>query len=303
MTKPSVVNLDSYRLAEYAVQVPCYVCGGGNSFDAELCRHCFAPMALAHQASSQKIQPRMVACIGSSGVGKTVYLGMLMDMLSRQPEGIQLLARGAFSITLQQATIAALARCEFPEKTPSEPDRWNWVHCQVRAPESRHRLELIMPDMAGDAILEEVHHPKSFQIVSLFLSKCAGVMVLIDALSLQDGTLEQDFFTMKLLSYLTELDHDPKQTWRNKPVALIFSKSDQCEECFDDPAAYAQRHTPGLWQHCQERFTQHKFFAAGVAGACAFRVGLRGEHQRIPLRIEPRGIIEPFEWLLHRIRV
>ena len=52
----------------------------------------------------------MIAVFGASGVGKTVYLGMLMDMLSRQTERLQLLARGAFSITLQQTTVAALSR-------------------------------------------------------------------------------------------------------------------------------------------------------------------------------------------------
>jgi len=67
---PKVVQpLESYRLAQYSVQVPCYVCGEGNTFDAELCRHCFAPMALSHHAENQKTKPLMVAVIGTSGVG------------------------------------------------------------------------------------------------------------------------------------------------------------------------------------------------------------------------------------------
>ena len=41
------VPMDSYRLAQYSAQVGCYICEGANTFDAELCRHCFAPMALA----------------------------------------------------------------------------------------------------------------------------------------------------------------------------------------------------------------------------------------------------------------
>src|SRR3982751_6434545 len=109
MMKEGILELDSYRLIPYSVQVPCYVCEGGNTYDAELCRHCFAPMALAHQAQSQKVRPHMIATIGPSGVGKTVYLGMLIDMLSRQASGMQLLARGAFSITLQQLVIGALS--------------------------------------------------------------------------------------------------------------------------------------------------------------------------------------------------
>ena len=75
------LEMESFRLAAYTVPCPCYICGGGNNFDSEMCRHCHAPMALAHQANTQKIHPRMIAAIGPSGAGKTVYLGMLTDML------------------------------------------------------------------------------------------------------------------------------------------------------------------------------------------------------------------------------
>lgn len=302
MTREGTLPMDSFRLAAYAVQVPCYVCEEGNTYDAELCRHCFAPMALAHQVNSQKVGPQMIAAIGASGAGKTVYLGMLIDMLSRQASGMQMLARGAFSISLQQLTIGALGRCEFPTKTPNEPDRWNWVHCQVRVPKRKQPVELIMPDMAGEALFEEVDHPRSYPVIRSFLEKCAGVMVLIDTMKLYDGTQDQDYFTMKLLSYLSELDDDPRTGWRNRPVAMIFSKADQREEPFLDAASFAQAHTPGLWQHCRERFPHHSFFASGVAGACAVRYQRGDGHMRVPLRVEPRGIIEPFDWLISRLK-
>ena len=94
----------------------------------------------------------MIAAIGPSGAGKTVYLGMLTDMLSRQDDDLQLLARGAFSIKLQQHTMAALARCEFPHKTPNEPDRWNWVHCQVlRKQQQAGRADHARPGRRGAA--------------------------------------------------------------------------------------------------------------------------------------------------------
>lgn len=298
MTREGVLELESYRLIPYAVQVPCYVCEGGNSYDAELCRHCFAPMALAHQANTQKVQPRMVATIGPAGVGKTVYLGMLIDMLSRQSAGLQLLARGAFSIRLQQSVIGALRRCEFPTKTPNEPDRWNWVHAQVKDPDQRKPIELIMPDMSGEAILEEVEHPHSYPVIRMFLQKCAGILVLIDGEKVHDGTLDQDYFAMKLLTFLSELDDDPKSGWSKRPVGLVFTKADHCQELQENPAGFAQAHTPGLWQQARERFTRHKFFATGVAGGEAFRQ-IRGEGRvRIPLRIEPHGIVAPFDWMV-----
>ena len=301
MSDNVVVSLDSYRLAQYVAQVPCYICSGPNTFDAELCRHCFAPMALTHQANTQHVHPQMIACIGATGAGKTVYLGMLTDMLSRASDDLQILARGAFSISLQQHTMKSLSRCEFPDKTPNEPDRWNWVHCQVRMASRRRPTEIIMPDMAGESILHETDHPNSYPVIRSMLEQCSGILVLVDAEQIAEGHQDQDFFTMKLLSYLMELDDDPKTGWPSRPVAIVLSKADQCEECFSDPATFAQKQAPGIWQQCNERFRRHRFFASGVAGACATRREVGGYLVQTPLRIEPRGIVEPFQWLLEEL--
>lgn len=302
MNRGVAVELQSFRLANYSQQVPCLICGTGNSLEAESCHHCYAPMVLAHQAQSQGGKPVMFAALGPSGVGKTVYLGVLLDMLSRQPRDLQLSARGGFSVTLQQHTLAALSRCEFPNKTPNEPDRWNWVHCQLRRPKQRKPVELVLPDIAGEALFEEVDHPRSYQAIHSLLTSCDGVLVLIDATKLQGGSLEEDYFTMKLLSHLSEMAVDPKRNWSTRPVALIFSKADQCENCFADPADYARQLAPGLWRLCEQRFAKHRFFAAGVAGACVTRNVRGGGRQSLPLRIEPRGIVEPFEWLVENLR-
>lgn len=302
MIRDATLPLESYRLAQTLAQVPCYICGTSNTSEAELCHYCAAPLALAHQAATQKLAPQMLAVIGPSGVGKTVYLGMLLDMLSRQAGDLQVLARGAFSINLQQTTVAALARCEFPAKTPNEPDRWNWVHCQLQSAKQKRPLELIMPDMAGESILEEVEHPHSYPVVRAFLKKCAGALVLVDASKLHDGTLDSDYFTMKLLSYLVELEADRKQGWPARPLGLVLSKADECEECFTDPDGFARRRAAGLYQLCKERFRRFRFFASGVAGSCAFLQVYRSGRVRVPLRIEPRGILEPFAWLVEAAR-
>ncbi|OHB78922.1 MAG: hypothetical protein A2W31_10595 [Planctomycetes bacterium RBG_16_64_10] len=304
MSRGCDLPLDSYRLAHYSVQVPCYVCDGGNTYDAEICRHCHAPMALAHQSAAQKTHPAMVAVLGTTGAGKTVYLGMLMDMVSRRPEPLQVLARGAFSISLQQLTTSALARGYFPEKTPNEPDRWNWVHCQIRSKRHRRPVDLIVPDMAGEAVLQEIEHPRTYPVIRSFLRKCAGVIVLIDAIRLQRGEHDQDHFSLKILMFLDELFDQPKKKKQpQRPVALVLTKADQCERCFDDPVAFAKTHAAGMWQHCRERVTKYRVFAAGVAGACAYRRELGGGRRRIPLRVEPRGIVEPFEWLIENLAI
>ncbi len=309
MNAKAILPMESYRLAQYAVPVPCFICEGDNAFDSEYCRHCFAPMALSTYAAKQKTRPKLLATLGSSGTGKTVYLGTLMDMLSRQADAVQLVARGAFSITLQQRTIASLSRCIFPEKTASEPDRWNWVNGTLRMPGARREVELVMPDMAGEAILEEIDHPHSFPVVQSMLAKSAAVLLLVDTIRVDEGGGEQDFFAMKILSHLSDIldsvESEKKSRWKKNsvtpPVALVFTKADQCDICFDDPIAYARKHTPGLWQLCQERFRDHQFFAAGVAGACGVRMSVSGGRQRVPLRVEPRGIVAPFRWLVERI--
>jgi GTPase SAR1 family protein len=302
MSRRVETPLESFRLVECSTQVPCYICGEGNMLDAELCTYCYAPMALTHQASGQKITPSMFAVLGPSNAGKTVYLGMLLDMLSRRVGQMQISSRGAFSITLQQTTITALSRCRFPRKTPTDPDRWNWVHCQVRVPKRRRPIELILPDMAGEAILQEIEHPFTYRVVRSLLSQCFGAMVLVDASQLEQGSTKQEFFAMKLLSYLAELSPHRKHGWHRRPLAIVFTKADLSPECLGDPSQFVQRRATGLWTMCQQRFTRARFFASAVAGACATKEETGVGLVHIPLRVEPRGIVEPFQWLIEQIK-
>jgi len=322
--------MKSSEMVEAALPLLCYVCEAANTRDAEYCCRCSAPMALAHQAMGQTVRPKMVAVLGPSGSGKTVYLGMLLDMLSRQPQQLQVLARGAFSIGLQQATVSALARCEFPAKTGTEPECWNWMHCEIRRdddpaserPSFMERLklrnlrkqsnaaksknlhvELVMPDMAGEAILEEVEHPRTFFVVRSLLRNSAAAMLLIDASELGRGQRDPDFATMKILSCLKEIEaRDRGGPTSRRPVALVFTKVDQVEGCRENPEGFARTYAMGTWQRCQQEFRDHAFFAASVTGCCTW-MAVRGEGRRqTPLRVEPHGIIEPFEWILEKLQ-
>ena len=307
MTNAAWQPLESSRWLQGDQPIPCdqsiacYICKSANSIDAEYCHDCLAPMALARQAAGQHLTPGMIAVVGASGVGKTVYLGLLMDMLSRQTERMQFSARGAFSVNLQQTTVSALAQCQFPSKTCNEPDRWNWVYCQVRRNANSPTIELIMPDMAGESILEEIDHRNTYRVIKEFLKKSAAALVLIDAIRLRDGDQGQDYLAMKILSYLSEVEPSNKHGWSERPIALVFTKVDQAEACRDDPARFAKTHAAGLWQHCQQRFSNCRFFAASVVGACAWHESPTLGRRRVPLRIEPHGIVEPFEWLMGQV--
>lgn len=280
--------------------IACYICESANPVGAEYCQECLAPMALARQAAGQRQSPCMISVVGASGVGKTVYLGLLIDMLSRQTAQMEFLTRGAFSVDLQQTTASALARCQFPDKTCNEPDRWNWVYCQTRRDSSSPTVELIMPDMAGESILEEIDHRNTYRSIRELLRKSAAALILIDAVRLRDGDRSQDYFAMKILSYLSEVEASTEHGWLQRPIALVFTKVDEAEACREDPARFAKTHAPGLWQLCQQRFRNYGFFAASVAGACAWRDSATQGRRRVPLRVEPHGIIEPFEWLVEQ---
>jgi hypothetical protein len=299
MSRDALLPLETERLFQQVEQVDCYLCGAENNFDVELCTHCSAPMALAHQARAQGVRPRMAAVLGSSGAGKTVYLGLLLDMLARRADQLQVVARGAFSLSLQQHVAASLARGAFPEKTPGEPDRWNWIHCQVRSAR-RRPVDLVVPDVAGEALFEELERPGALPAIGSLLKHSCAALVLIDAAELKAGRQDPDYFGMKILAALLDQGDAGGRGWRRRPVALVLTKADCCEECLDDPRAFVARHAAGLARLVEERFTQVRYFAAGVAGACAYRLGALGR-QRIPLRIEPRGIVEPFAWLVDRV--
>ena len=191
-----------------------------------------------------------------------------MDMLSRRQDRYKFYVPGRFFVGLQQAATAALAKCQFPTKTPNEPDRWNWIHCQIQGPREREPLELIVPDMAGEVLFEELDHPQSSPLVRAYLGRCSGIMILVDAVMLNDGSSDHDYMAMKIIGYLAELDRDRKHGWR-MPVAVVFTKADECELASADPEQFASTHAVGLWRQCRDRLTNYKYFAAGIAGPAA----------------------------------
>jgi hypothetical protein len=163
-------------------------------------------------------------------------------------------------------------------------------------------VELVIPDMAGEAILEEVEHPQTFLVVRSLLRNAAAALLLIDASELGRGQRDPDFAAMKILNCLKELDlQGGAGRTARRPVALVFTKVDQVEGCRENPQEFARLNAVGTWQYFQREQCEHAFFAASVVGSCTWSK-VRGQgRRRSPLRVEPHGIIEPFEWLLERL--
>jgi hypothetical protein len=247
--------------------------------------------------------PRFVGVLGPSGVGKTVYLGMLLDMLSRGRDGLHGIAKGPFSLALHRNLVLALERQRFPEKTPNEADRWDWVHCEV-TPDSGRRprvIDIVTPDVAGEAVQLELEQPNSNPTVRAIIERCSGLVVLADIVQVVADGQGQELFAMQLISYLDTLRPARKRGKVEVPVAIVFTKADLFDGLIRDPDAFARSNAPGLWRLCDRRLKHYKFYCSGVAGATGTLVDRDGLAQLVPLRVEPRGIIEPFAWLLTQI--
>ena len=97
------------------LNILCPLCGG-HLYEGEVCRSCFAPAELIESIATREKPPKFVGVLGPSGVGKTVYLGMLLDLLSRGVGGLSGMARSPFSLAVHRSLILSLALTHTPEE-------------------------------------------------------------------------------------------------------------------------------------------------------------------------------------------
>lgn len=282
--------------------VACRICEAENPPEAPVCASCSAPMALIHDSVAQSREPRIISVVGDSNVGKTVYLGLLLDMLARRVGDFEAIPKGAYSVHLQQNVVGHLAARVFPPKTPMEADQWYWAYYQI-AYRSRSSgwFDLIMPDMAGEALAAEVDAPRTYGVIRSLLHKCEGAILLVDAAVAAQGSAQPDFFALKLMSYLDNIFAAKRAQKVTTPVAVVLCKADCCPQAFDDPRVFAETNLNRLWNICDSRFANVEFFACSMVGALGF-VATSPEHiVPVPLHAAPRGIVEPFEWVLEQL--
>jgi len=283
--------------------MPCLICQTQNQMESIVCSACGAPMALIQEAVAQDRDPCIVTVVGDSNVGKTVYLGMLLDMLSKRAEDFEAVPKGAYSVNLQHTVISYLSGRQFPPKTAVEVDDWHWAYYQVakRGKRASQVYDLVMPDMAGEAIAAEVANPKTFTVIRSLLEKSSGAVLLVDGALAAAGSPQPDFFALKLMTYLDGVIASKKMRKLDTPVAVVLSKGDYCPECFNDPRGFAKTNLNRLWNICESRFAHFEFFAASVVGALGY--GSDGGETVVPypLHVAPRGILEPFEWVLSKL--
>jgi hypothetical protein len=286
--------------------VDCACCGLRLIDSPEFCPECETPANLSYTVASRSGAQDFISVLGASNAGKTVYLGLLLDILSKGPKELNGTANSAFAIDLQEQVITALEKRTFPEKTPSEADAWKWLHCQISMIKKRRtqKIDLISPDFAGEAIAMEVNQSGLYPAIQHVVRKSRGLMILCDSLPVRDAGSSEDLFAMKVATYIAELhglSFDRVRRWR-KPVgpavAVVFTKCDGCLEAIEDPAAFAANNTPRLYEYCRRTFRRHAFFAASVVGSSGALVDANGRQMNIPFHIQPGGVIEPLQWIV-----
>jgi hypothetical protein len=280
-------------------ELTCPLCDAA-VFEGNACNMCFAPAEVIRSVTARDQPPRYVGVLGPSSVGKTVFLGMLLDLLARGSNGLSGVARGPFSLALHRNLMLSLERQRFPEKTPSEPDRWQWVHCDVSRGR-RSACDIVTPDVAGESVMAELENPGSNRTIRALIARCSGLVVLADSIQVAADGQGQELFAMQLLTYLDSL-RSRRRKKVDVPVAIVFTKADLCPEPISDAAAFASANAPGLHRLCATRLQHSRYFCSGVAGSCGRLIGRDGQEMLVPLRVEPRGVVEPFVWLLEHLR-
>lgn len=289
----------------YAVGLKCACCGIYVSEQDGFCKECQTPVDLSRSVARRNGAQNFISVLGASNAGKTVYLGLLLDLLSKGSQSLRGLATGAFSVALQEQVVMALERRVFPEKTPAEADTWKWLHCQISVnggEESKH-VDLVAPDFAGEAIAMEIEQSGLFPAIHHVVTKSKGILVLCDSAKVRDAGPSEDMFAMKVASYIAQsqncsVEGGQPADDQSPALAIVFTKCDGCTEAKDDPRAFAANNTPRLIEFCRQTFPRHAFFAASVVGSSGTLIDDSGRQLNVPFHVEPQGISEPLEWIV-----
>ncbi|QDT07176.1 hypothetical protein K227x_56010 [Rubripirellula lacrimiformis] len=290
------------------ITVDCACCDQRLPDRVEYCAECSTPASLSHAVAKRVGTQSFVSVLGASNAGKTVYLGLLLDILSKGTDAFRGLPTSAFSIDLQEQVITALEGRVFPDKTPSEADAWKWLHCQISMAEKKKQrnVDLVSPDFAGEAISLEIDQTGTYPAIGHVVKKSSGILILCDSMRVRDAGSGEDLFATKLASYIAQAhgltsDHGNSRSRKHGPrIAIVFTKCDGCPEATEDPSRFAANNTSRLFEYCRRTFSQHAFFAASVAGSSGILADETGRQMRIPFHIQPRGIIEPLQWIVNQ---
>ncbi|MCD0458110.1 TRAFAC clade GTPase domain-containing protein [Roseiconus lacunae] len=281
----------------------CVCCNAQMDASDDFCEVCHTPAEITRSIAKRNVCPHFISVVGPSNAGKTVYLGLLLDVLCGGARFLKGVPNGAFSLRLQEQVVAALEDRRFPEKTPNESDLWKWLHCVVTDSSKRKvkQVDFVAPDFAGEAIAMELEHPGTYPAVSHIVERTAAFLLLCDSIEVRDNGAREDLFAMKLGSYISQqqgLSHLDKSQDLTPAVAVVFTKSDTCPEAEANPKRFMENNMPRFTDYCEQNFPRHEVFSASVVGSSVLMSNSSGAMSRLPLHIQPRGVIEPLHWAI-----
>ncbi|MCO8124656.1 hypothetical protein NHH03_23155 [Stieleria sp. TO1_6] len=297
-------SAESYQSAlAYSNAPPCVCCDGQMTTLDEFCVECQTPAEITRSVRKRATRPHFISVVGPSNAGKTVFLGMLLDILCGGARKLKGVPNGAFSIALQEQVISALEQRRFPEKTPNESDLWKWLHCVVTDSSGKQvkQVDFVAPDFAGEAIAMELEHAGTYPAVSHIVQRTAAFLLLCDSVEVRDNGAREDLFAMKMGSYITQeqgLSEISKTRDLTPAIAVVFTKCDTCPEAALDPRRFMANNMPRFRDYCQYNFPRHEVFSASVVGSSALLSNDTGAVARVPFHIQPRGVIEPLHWAI-----
>ncbi len=285
----------------------CVVCDTQVLESGRRCPTCRTPISVSKSVMQQDARKKkqLFSVLGSSGAGKTVYLGMLLDMLSKGTQGMRGIPCGAFSLEVQDQTVAALEERRFPEKTPSEVDQWNWIHCEAfYQRKQKHKVDLITPDVAGEVLAKEIDYKGTSSTINNLTVNADAMLILLDSTRVRDHARSEDTFAVKLVSYIAQQQtraYDERRKQVRLPIGFVLTKTDVCPEAEQNTMAFVEANLPGVYEFCNRRFQSCEYFPASVVGTTLEHETEHGGCAQMPLHVQPRGIIEPLQWALSRL--
>ena len=280
----------------------CVCCELQLSSGDDFCPDCLTPSELSRSVAQRENAAEFVSILGASNAGKTVYLGMLLDVLGSRTSPIRGVANGTFSIAFQEQVITALEQRRFPEKTATETDTWKWLHCELSTTIGKKEkvLDFVAPDFAGEAIASELEQAGLYPAIEHVVSRSSGILLLCDSVKVRDSGPREDLFAMKLASYISQINEIDSENQKGPSVAVVFTKADACPEAEEDPTLFAKNNMPRFLDFCERNLPCHSFFAASIVGSSCIVAGDQSGPRQVPLHIEPRGIVEPLQWIVNQ---
>lgn len=310
----SEVELESAKwLNEHLVV--CELCESSTFHMSDYCNLCHTPLAISTAVQSSNHATRFIPILGTSGVGKTTYTAMLLELLRHDTE-IQANLDRPSTRALQRQTLSSLFQRRFPQPTPMDPEHWHWVQSDLVLPteepttrkgfsmfgrneDEDNVVSWLMPDLPGLVVEQAINHQDYCPVVIKIVSKATGLLLLVDAMraAVEPADQHQDELATQLATFVRNHARCAglNSVLVDIPVAIVFTKTDRCPAAADDPKAFAKRQLPRFYETIHMNIRHYQFFGANVAGGVT---RIRDDHF-IPFQIQPKGVVEPFAWVIN----